>query len=222
MRKAILLLFCACLVIIGNSYGQAEQPKTQKNSQADMQNDIYAGYGLGSVYYFHDITHSGYPPYTYDYNGQDMNWNIPDPTSPGTFYFGYGRSLNQVITVGILFGYQPLNYNGKGTGYDYNSGTYTTYDVIGTDNLWTGMARMHFSYLNKPVIRIYSGFALGFTVDFANRTFDGNTYTQRKLLFAGQLTFMGLRFGRALGGFFEFGFGTLGIINAGISYKIKD
>jgi hypothetical protein len=33
---------------------------------------------------------------------------------------------------------------------------------------------------------------------------------------------MGLRFGRAFGGFVEFGFGTYGIVNAGLSYKFKD
>jgi hypothetical protein len=53
-------------------------------------------------------------------------------------------------------------------------------------------------------------------------TQNGISYYDRKLRPAGQLTLMGVRAGHKLAGFGEFGFGTNGIICAGISYRFGD
>lgn len=94
--------------------------------------------------------------------------------------------------------------------------------IVSDDRLITGIARVTFCYLSKPMIRMYSGIGIGLTIDFGRATADGAVTTERKLWPGGQLTLMGLRVGRAFGGFLEFGFGSYGIMNAGLSYKFKD
>jgi hypothetical protein len=69
---------------------------------------------------------------------------------------------------------------------------------------------------------MYSGAAIGISVDFAKEYIGDNKYTDRKVVPAVQMTLMGLRFGRSLGGFVEFGYGSFGIANFGLSYKISD
>ncbi|HTX88397.1 MAG TPA: hypothetical protein VMC08_05360 [Bacteroidales bacterium] len=188
---------------------------SQKVSQADLPNEFYAGYGLGSVFYFSGLSNHYYSD-AYPYKADQYL------RSAGTFLLGYTRHLNRVVSVGSQFAYFPattdLTYN------DYSEGTGTN-DVIhrtAHDNVLMALTRITFSYVSKSFFRIYSGFAIGVTVDLGNVTYNGTTENKRKLLPAGQLTMFGVRFGRSLGGFLEMGIGTLGIVTAGISYKIKD
>jgi hypothetical protein len=107
-------------------------------------------------------------------------------------------------------------------GYIYQSDNTTPEAITVNNNLIMGIARVTFNYVNKPVIRMYSGIGIGLTINLSSVKLNGQTDHDRKLLPGGQLTLMGLRFGRAFGGFVEFGFGTYGIVNAGLSYKFKD
>jgi hypothetical protein len=119
-----------------------------------------------------------------------------------------------------MFGYQNFHYTGKGH-QNYN-GNDSLLSLTSDDRLVTGIARVSFCYLNKPFVRMYSGIGIGITIDFGKATVNGVATTERKLWPGGQLTLMGLRFGRAFGGFLEFGFGSYGILNAGLSYKFAD
>jgi hypothetical protein len=186
---------------------------SQKTSQAELPNEVYAGYGAGSVFYFTRVSqaHNGMSSSSHDYL-----------QSAGTFFLGYTRNFNRVVSMGVLFSYMPSstdltsNYIYENNGY----GSSTTGSA--TDDLLGAITRITFSYVNKPVFRIYSGVAIGVTVDLGKTTINGQTDKTRKLIPAGQLTMFGVRFGRALGGFIEMGIGTQGIINAGITYKIRD
>ena len=117
-----------------------------------------------------------------------------------------------------MFGYQNFHYTGKGK----LSNNSDTAKITADDRLVTGIARVTFCYLNKPFIRMYSGIGIGLTIDFGKATVNGESTSERKLWPGGELTLMGLRFGRAFGGFLEFGFGSYGILNAGLSYKFAD
>ena len=194
-----------------------------KNSQATLYNDFYAGYGALSILYFTGrMKHSSdYPTESglYDNNSSSGN-SFTEPQSAGTIYLGYARSLNKVVSVGFMFGYQNFHYTGKGH-QNYN-GNDSLLSLTSDDRLVTGIARVSFCYLNKPFVRMYSGIGIGITIDFGKATVNGVATTERKLWPGGQLTLMGLRFGRAFGGFLEFGFGSYGILNAGLSYKFAD
>jgi len=223
--KKIIIVSLAMLIGISQS---AFTQNTEKTNQASLFNEVYGGYGAGSLFYFTGrMSHgSDYITDMYAYNdGYLTSKTFTDPSSAGTFFVGYGRTLNRVISLGFMFGFQQFSYTGKAH-YVINNSGYATSDTVVSlsnhDNLLNGMARVQFCYVNKPAIKLYSGVGIGITVNFSKGKIGPDEYTDRKLYPGGQLTLMGIRFGRAFGGFFEFGFGTYGIINAGISYKIND
>jgi hypothetical protein len=220
MKKAVLLLAVSLLApsFVFSQNTQETQPPV-KTSQAALPNDLYIGYGALSIFYF-----TGRMRHSQEYPTDPSNYtsvSFPNqPSSPGTFYLGYSRSLNKVVSVGFMFGYQSFSYTGTGHHTDY--GKDSVVNISATDQLVTGIARFTFCYLNKPFVRMYSGIGIGLTIDFGKATANGVQSTERKLWPGGQLTLMGLRFGRSFGGFLEFGFGSYGILNAGLSYKFSD
>lgn len=197
--------------------------KPAKTGQDLLFNEVYSGYGAGSIFYFTGrMNHS----YEYEsrftqYNGNYYSIEYTNPKSFGTLFAGYSRSLNRVISMGFIFGYQSFTYTGE---LSQSAGSSSSYTMENTDILLTGIARFTFSYLNKPHIRMYSGIGIGVTVGFGKEILQEglDEYSEMKLYPSGQATFMGVRFGGAFGGFFEFGIGTIGILNAGLSYKFSD
>lgn len=186
---AILFLF----LFSGAAFSQAQQAAAkEKSHQIDLLNEVYASYGLGSLFYFINQNSSN------SYN------------SPGTFIVGYTRSLNKIIGVGFQLGFTPITTQ-------YPLGSSYSKEV---NNYLQGLARVKFQYLNKPVFAMYSGVAIGVTLDYYSETSKGGTTTNTQKLYpAGQLTLLGFRVGR--GGAFvgEFGIGTLSILNLGVSFK---
>ncbi len=212
MKTILLLIICSTVISISTAFAQNQDQPKPKQDQSALFNDIYLGYGAGGLFYWTGrMKHnSGYPSETNSYTDPQT---FTEPSSAGALLLGYSRTLNRVASLGFLFGLQDFTY----TGTAVQAGQ-TNY----SDILLSGLARITFCYLNKPAIHMYSGIGIGITVNFGKATQTGKEFTDRKLWPGGQLTLMGLRFGRAFGGFFEFGFGTLGIVNAGISYKFAD
>ncbi len=225
--KKISLLVMILMLMCSVSFSQNAETTAKtstKTSQAMLYNDFYAGYGALSIFYFTGrMNHSSsYPTESGVYNNYyySSGMKFSEPGSVGTFYLGYSRSLNRVVSVGFMFGYQNFHYTG--TGHLTVNGSESVLSLIADDRLVTGIARVTFCYLSKPYIRMYSGIGIGLTIDFGKVTVNGEKTTERKLWPGGELTLMGLRFGRAFGGFLEFGFGSYGILNAGLSYKFAD
>ena len=211
MKKTILLCTFAFALLAAASTLNA-----QETTEPGRPNELYLGYGAGSLYYFTGPIDHSYDYYPYYYSTDDQL-----PTSAGTIFLGYNRSVSKVVSVGFVVSYMHLNQQ-----LDYSSVQYG-YDTTGyygeiNDNLITGMTRVIFNYMRKPVLTLYSGASIGATVDLSNSTINGRKDSERKLKPAGQLTLFGLRAGKALSGFFEFGVGTNGIVTAGISYRMKD
>jgi hypothetical protein len=202
MNKFLTLMIAG---LFGYSIAVQAQDATQPK---EWFNDISVSYSAGSIYYFTgNIGHADYP--------SDFYQNDSDPRGMGAFALSYHRKLNNVVAVGFNASYLNLYHNA----YDYEDpGLSQTY----YDNLFNMLASVRFVYVAKPVITMYSGVCIGLSLDFGKTTFNGITYTDKKIYPAGQLTLMGLRVGKAFGGFAEFGFGTLGIISAGLSYRMGD
>ncbi|HNY01930.1 MAG TPA: hypothetical protein PKG48_05050 [Bacteroidales bacterium] len=201
--KKLLFLFAMTMVtcvITGNAYAQGGQETASRNDQVDLLNDVYASYGLGSIFYF--INNEGM-------SGKSIS---------GTFIAGYHRSINEVIAVGFQVSYTSIHRTEEESHYSYPSGTTTWYNSL-DDNLLQGLASIRFRYVNRPSFCMYSGIGMGVTMDYYDKTDQGNNSNAQKLLPAGQLTMLGIRAGRALAFFGEFGIGTNYILNAGISYK---
>jgi hypothetical protein len=202
MKKAFFLLLAG---LLGCSVmSQAQDDRKLK----EWFNDVSVSYSAGSIYYFTgNINHPDYPDMFY---GDES-----DPHGMGAFALSYHRKLNKVVAMGFNVSYLNLYY--EATDYSDPNQSQKYYD-----NLFNILASIRFLYVHKPVITMYSGVSIGLTVDFGKTSFNGIDYTDKKLYPAGQLTLMGIRIGRSFGGFAEFGFGTLGIISAGLSYRFGD
>jgi len=219
--KSFLNLGTAIFLILalngyGQDYTQTSDKSNLKKDQTQLFNDVNISYGIGTIYLFTNEVDHNYEAYdSYYYTDQT------DINSSGTLMIGYNRMLNKVIMIGFQASY--LNCNYIRTYNDYNGNQVGKATV--NDNMLSGIAKFTFNYVNKPIVRVYSSAGMGITVDLSK--IEGEKpetveEKERKLLFAGQVTFMGVRFGRAFGGFCEFGFGTNSIINLGFNYQFGD
>jgi hypothetical protein len=200
LQSLLVLTSCTPLLVCA-------QEADHKTDQTKVLNDVYGGYGAASVYYFKNVGgDTYYQNIGYTYLETDGN-----TSSAGTFFVGYSRTVTQVIHVGIQFSYQQVKTPVQGSEPVLQGSKY--------DNIYGMLARVKFSYVNRPVLQLYSGICMGIGIDLYHVDYNGSSYHDRKLLPAGEVVIMGLRAGRKLGGFMEFGFGTLGILNGGISYK---
>ena len=194
--KHVIFSILFLVFLSGISFAQTQQTEVKKKKpQTELLNEVYVTYGIGSLYYYINQGSSN----TY--------------TSPGSFIAGYTRTLNKIIGVGFQIGFTPITTQ-------YPTGSTYSKDV---NNFIQGLARIKFQYLNKPVFAMYSGIAIGVTLDYYSETAkNGTTTSQQKLFPAGQLTLLGFRVGR--GGAFcgEFGIGTLSILNLGVSVKFGE
>lgn len=200
MKKLLIIAVLAILLapVCLQAQSEGKISLTERRDQSLLPNDIYAGYGLGSVYFWA--------------NQDDASSTV----TPGTFFIGYSRSLGKVIDVGFQASFTPITFK-------YNSASYNgTYSTEENNNYWQGLATLRFSYLSKPMFRMYSGIGIGVTMNYYTDVANGVTTSGQKLLPAGQMTFLGFRVGRALSGFGEFGIGTNGIIILGMSYRFPD
>lgn len=189
---------------------------SQKTDQSTLYNDVNIAYGIGTIYLFTSEVNHSYDSYDSYYTSQRTDIN-----SPGTIMIGYNRMMNKIIMMGFVASYINCNY--KRT-YKDNNGS-PLGEATFNDNLLSGIAKVTFNYVNKPIVRVYSSIGMGITVDLSKVQGDlpaSVDETDRRILFAGQVTFMGVRFGRAFGGFCEFGFGTNSIITAGFNYQFGD
>jgi len=203
MKKILIPLLTVATLAIGLTAAAQE-----KKESKEWFNDISVSYSAGSIFYFTgNINHPDYPSEFYD--------DDSDPHGFGAVALSYHRKMNKVIALGFNISYVNLWHDAN----DYSSMTTSqTY----YDNLLNMLASVRFRYVDKPGFTMYSGICFGMTMDFGKTTFNGKDYSDRKLYPGGQLTLMGIRVGRAFGGFAEFGIGTLGIVTAGLSYRLGD
>jgi hypothetical protein len=208
----IILFLILSISLYSQNSEQSPGKSRQINDQSQLYNDVNSGYGVGSLYIFTgEVSHS--------YNNYSGYGTRSEINSVGAFMIGYNRMVSKAVMVGIVASYINVHftrpYTGSTTGYQGKA----TYN----DNLWNAMARVTFNYVNKPIVRIYSGAGMGITVVLSNVEAPGkDREKERKIYPAGQLIFMGVRFGRTFGGFCEFGIGTNSIISAGLNYQFGD
>jgi len=130
----------------------------------------------------------------------------------GAFTVQYQYRISKLVSLGGLFSFNPgithISFNKK------SSLQMTNYFV-------SCMPRVDFYYVNKGIFSMYSGFAVGVTyavlkVNYSDKPDVITTGWTLGL----QANFVGFRVGKDIGGFVEFGFGSLGIINFGLSARL--
>jgi hypothetical protein len=192
MKKILTLTTCILLAVFNSSGQDTVKPVTHKN-QNDLLNELYISYGIASVL---AIT-SGNTTYS--------------QSSTGNFIIGYTRTITRVIGVGFQASFVTVTQNSKSSTGEHWS-QYDTY--------LQALARVQFNYLRKPVFSMYSGVAIGVTVDYRRETSESEATTSYQQFFpAAQLTLLGFRVGRSAAFCGEFGVGTLSILSLGFSYK---
>ena len=152
----------------------------------------------------------------------------PDEYKAFTPFIGYRYNLTKRFSMGGLFAY---DVNSVKVAKDLNEdGQLDKNEMMNKQKVkrhyFTFTVEPKLNYVAKPAFQLYGYWGMGVTViKYANATFTtaGGSETpevRRRLpYFNMQITPVGMRFGKNAGGFWEFGYGYKGIINAGFSYK---
>ncbi len=135
-------------------------------------------------------------------------------SSPGALFLTYRHKFrNDFMFWGITFGMS------SSSGKIYNMGQY---EGEIKRKFYTGAFDWEYRYFNQGIIQVYSGIGLGFT--FGNETFTPNEITQESTgtiaNVAFQVNAVGIRVGKRIGGYIEFGYGYKGVVNLGFSAQL--
>jgi hypothetical protein len=211
MKTIISLVICSFFFFSAPAQNDKQPPATKKSkkNQNELPNDVFASISYGTVYIDNSVvehSYENYPQVTIPYYGN----------SSGTFSIGYNRKVSRVVMIGLVVSYTNCHSTG-----DYSPvGSHQKYKVHISDDIISEIEMITLNYVNKPVVRLYSAVGVGVTVAFSSVV--GGKASTRQMFPAGQVTFLGIRIGRSLGGFIEFGVGSTGMISGGMSYKFGD
>jgi hypothetical protein len=120
----------------------------------------------------------------------------------------YMRIIKPWLHVGATFSVNPISTYLKGrSGFEF---TYNYY-------LFTLMPRVDFCYINKGIFSMYSGVQAGASYIFWQDRNGNSTSTDAGFSFAYHVNALGIRVGKEIGAYMEWGFGFRGIVNFGVS-----
>lgn len=133
---------------------------------------------------------------------------------------GYRYHLNDVVSLGVDIGYQNSRRE-----YTLSSKSNNKSDVHRkkTTQLFLIMPAADFTYLNKKIVKLYGGAAVGVAIGAAKNTYSGGQEKEEKsmgYLPAFQLTPFGIRVGKQVAGYFEVGLGYQGFLTLGLSVTL--
>jgi len=209
MKQSFFAVFAT--LIFSLSVGNTLRAQTN----LDLKNELYASYGVGSV-----------------------------PQIGVSLGFILGNALGNAIANGIImkFGGTGVTYTEEIKGTNAISLGFNRYPAkrwsvglqgvfervdnrlefsngnvgISRVDVWTGMVRTDFRWINKPGFKFYSGAAIGGS-SFNYYDVDDPSNNDKSFELAFAATPLGLRFGKNIGVFVEAGIGWDGLIKAGIS-----
>lgn len=158
---------------------------------------------------------AGWQPLTYDY-WTDYDRNFNPLTRHGAVYtsgvwsLSYGYRFNKWFDLGVLFSY-----------YGQYSAIYSNVDNRklhpDTKHNISILPVARFTWLNRPLVRMYSSVALGALIEVEEWS-----HRSTEAYVGGQLVLIGVSVGKSLFGFAELGAGTQGIATIGIGYRFND
>lgn len=127
----------------------------------------------------------------------------------GSINLTYERRLKDWVSLGISGSFNPVHghiLSKKNLNYDIY------WYVISL------MPQVNFYYLRTDLVSLYSGLAVGGSLYLEeDRNIDGKNKYETNFNVAFQVNGIGIRVGKQVAGYAEFGFGNKGIINLGIS-----
>ncbi len=199
MKKLITLAFIAILASTFSTVKAQDKPLGK--------NEISAGYGILSYPEMFD-EFSGFWSNVF---GSDSIKSVTGPNY-GTLSFGYQRTLGKVISLGVTASINPILSN-----LVYKKGTTGT----SAEMAFSLMPKMEITYVQHGVFAAYSAIAVGVSYLTRKVNNDNGTTESGTLWRVGyQVSLVGLRVGKNVGGFLELGFGYQGICRLGLSAKL--
>lgn len=140
-----------------------------------------------------------------------MAWGVEvyKPHYTGAFFLGYQNKVSERVKLSGTFAYERIRLEGINTP-ESKSGN--CYSVLGG---------LKYKY-NKMASNVDLYARLDFGIMVLENRKNGASQPDgenRLATFAYQVSPFCIRFGEKTGGFFEFGFGNLGLINFGINYR---
>jgi hypothetical protein len=142
--------------------------------------------------------------------------DIDDPSFSGAISASYIYRLNKTIGVGGIFSYEHSKSDITSNKEDVGDSK---------DDYCTIMPAAKFNWTNGKMVRFYSKCAAGVMLDTSNQTTNKTANTEAKsenktdVLFAFQVSPLGLEVGTSLCGFAEVGFGCQGLALIGLKYR---
>lgn len=224
MKNTITVLF-TCLLLIAQTKAQNYRLR-QPITDDDRRSIISAHWGAIS------------PDYLFAGNKFGDKYSYGIGQYSGILNITYQHYISRRFSIGISFAYE--NYKGAWlgwvpggrTGYDVGIGTYKRH-------LYTVTPEATFTYRTKynGSFTMYGSIGLGITysneVDIYSDDYYNSKYVNgkntlgasleldnNKYHFNGQITGLGMRWGRKLCAQLELGFGYKGILNAGLALKL--
>jgi hypothetical protein len=136
----------------------------------------------------------------------DVNPSI-DVASSGSYFFGYQGYITSRLTIGFHLFY----------GKYHSTNTFSNKKSVVISNTYIGgMIRSEFIWLQGSLIQLYTAGSLGILPVSSKY---GNNVEDKGIEFAFQISPIGIRIGSSLAVFGEFGFGSTGLLAAGVAYR---
>lgn len=193
MKKFLILLICL------SSYPAA-------NAQF-IYHDLTASYGFATSYQIMDVIEDVLvATFSFGtYEKEDYNYS-------GALFVSYKYAPSYRINTGVALGIDRVS--GDLIQNDVKYGDFT-------ESHTTLALEADYRWVKQEVIQFYTMLGLGYTLNTETGSYNttGQTDTETSSNVAFQVTPIGMRIGRKLGGFAELGFGYKGIMNFGLSYR---
>lgn len=218
-NKLFLPLLAAFLLVAQASYGQYNY--NYNNSDDDFRrNEVYGQYGVITVQsgiivtriFLADLFAKALNEVIEDFGAEGLDYTRDVRATRGAIGLGYNRYLAPRWTVGAM-----TNYQGFRTTMTFEN----SQELYLKDNFYTFLLRTDYRWVNQPAVQLYSGIAMGGTLWVSK--YEAAQVNAAKGFSTGffnmQVTPLGVRVGKQIGGFVEFGLGTNGLLVGGISGK---
>ena len=222
------LFFISCMFAIpafaqDNNDAPPEQPAPSKHF---IGSELIISHGFAAL-----NEEGNHNNNSYYYNGYYNN-TYSNNTNTGTIAATYRYHFSKLLSLGVTVAYNHQDGRWSDNNvfyYTYNSSFAPYYGPSGGTfrrNSFTVAPEITFNYcdLGHGLARLYSVVGMGYTYHKEVLKYDGSSenFTNNSLtpvVFNMYVSPFGVRFGRALSGFFEVGIGYKGLLSDGLTYR---
>lgn len=206
MKKILIALGAAALLIFPAG------ANAQTNGTDFRRNEISLSYGILPTTSWMDMITDMFILVGTGATGSPQTRNSSEL---GAFTASYYYRFNKVLAVGGSYTYSRIDKQIINADTNVKIGK-------AASNYHTVMPTLKVNWLNRGVISLYSKVSAGISIGTYRETYDrgnGSDFRDTAVMFAFQVSPIGIEAGRGLAGFLEAGIGNTGTVMAGIRYR---